>query len=67
MTTHVEVVCNGNYVATVKVNGKDAGTVGPGSMVRKTFSYYHGQGPTTYEVDEREATPEEIAAAKVQA
>ena len=64
MTTNVKVICNGDYVASVKVNGVDAGTVGPGSMVEKTFQFNHGDPSTTYEVSERPATPEEIEAAK---
>lgn len=64
MTTNVKVVTNGMYVATVKHNGKEVGTVGPGSMVEKSFYFPHGQGPQLYEIDERPATPEEIEAYK---
>lgn len=68
MTTTVKVSCNGDYVATVKTmqNGevKSTDTVGPGSNVEKTFWFYHGSAPTVYEVSEREATAEEVAAAK---
>lgn len=67
MTTTVKVTTNGDYIATVKVNGKEAGTVGPGNMVEKAFPFYHGSEPTTYEVSERPATPEEVEAAKPKA
>lgn len=62
MTTSVKVNTNGNYVATVKINGVDKGTVGPGSAVEKMWNIPHGQ-MTTVEIEERQATAEEIAAA----
>lgn len=64
MTISIKVGANGDYVAMVKINGEDAGTVGPGNMVVKDFPYRHGSGPQTYTVEERNATPEEIEAAK---
>lgn len=64
MTTNVKVTTNGNYVAMVKVNGKDEGTVGPGNSVSRDFSLRHDKHPNTFEVDEREATADEIAASK---
>lgn len=64
MTTSVKVHCNGNYVAMVKVDGVDQGTVGPGSNVERWFSYPHDGKPHVYEVTERPATPEEIEALK---
>ncbi len=71
MTTTVKVSCNGNYVATVKTTQdgklKSTDTVGPGNNVEKVFAFYHGSSPTTYEVSEREATPDEISAAKADA
>lgn len=64
MTTTVIVATNGNYVSHVKVNGEDRGTVGPGSNVQRSFGIMHGSGPTVFEISEREATPDEIEAAK---
>jgi 4-diphosphocytidyl-2C-methyl-D-erythritol kinase len=64
MTTTVIVATNGNYVSSVKVNGEDRGTVGPGSNVQRSFGIMHGSGPTVFEISEREATPDEIEAAK---
>ena len=61
MTTHVEVVTNGNYVAEVVVNGAEPVLVGPGSMIRKQFQLSHGT-VSVIEVSERAATPEEVAA-----
>ncbi len=64
MTTTVKVNCNGNYVATVKINGEEVGTVGPGIMVEKAWSLRHDVHPNVFEVDERPATAEEVEAAK---
>lgn len=64
MTTDVIVRTNGNYVAMVKQNGEDKGTVGPGAAVTKQFYVPHGAGPQVFEIEEREATAEEIEAAK---
>lgn len=61
MTTSVKVNTNGNYVATVKINGVDKGTVGPGSMVEKQWGIPHLE-TTIVEIEERQATAEEIAA-----
>ncbi|MER8427849.1 hypothetical protein [Mesorhizobium sp. M1403] len=68
MTTTIKVNTNGNYVSTIKINGVEAGTVGPGSMVEKSFGLPHNNGgPSVFEVFERQATPEEIEAAKAAA
>lgn len=64
MTTTVTVATNGNYVSTVKHNGEDKGTVGPGSNVQKSFYVPHGSGVHTFEIEERTATEEEIEASK---
>lgn len=65
MTTTIKVNTNGNYVSTIKINGVEAGTVGPGTMVEKSFGLPHNNGgPSVFEVFERPATPEEIAEAK---
>ncbi|MGO8241248.1 hypothetical protein ELH77_18985 [Rhizobium ruizarguesonis] len=64
MTTNVKVITNGMYVSTVKHNGVEVGTVGPGNMVERSFPFPHGQGPQIYEIEERTATDEEIAAYK---
>lgn len=61
MTTHIEVVTNGKYVAEVKTDGTPSGSVGPGQNVRKSFYFQHGS-VTLYEVSERAATEEEWAA-----
>jgi hypothetical protein len=71
MTTDVKVRTNGNYVAMVKIDGEDKGTVGPskitaagsGGPESKQFYIPHG-GVHTVEIEERAATPEEIEAAK---
>ncbi|UIK05020.1 hypothetical protein [Neorhizobium galegae] len=63
MTTDVIVRTNGNYVAMVKIDGDDKGTVGPGTLVSKQFYIPHG-GVHTIEVEERQATPEEIEGAQ---
>jgi hypothetical protein len=66
MTTTVKVNTNGSYVADVKITnsrGEQVDSVGPGSMVEKSFSIPHGEA-TTIEINEREATPEEVEAAK---
>lgn len=66
MTTTIKVNTNGNYVSTIKINGTEAGTVGPGTMVEKSFSLPHNNGgPSVFEVYERPATADEIEAAKV--
>lgn len=65
MTTDVIVRTNGNYVAMVKVDGEDKGTVGPGALVSKQFYIPHG-GVHVIEIEERKATAEEIEAAKPQ-
>lgn len=68
MTTTIKVNTNGSYVSTIKINGKEAGTVGPGSNVEKAFSLPHNDGaPSLFEVHERQATPEEVEAAKPKA
>ncbi|MER8615948.1 hypothetical protein NKG99_03705 [Mesorhizobium sp. M1409] len=65
MTTTIKVNTNGNYVSTIKINGVEAGTVGPGTMVEKSFCLPHNNGgPSVFEVFERPATAEEIEAAK---
>jgi len=61
MTTTVKVTTNGNYVATVKINDEDKGVVGPGSMRSRDFGIPHGD-ITTIEIEEREATAEEVEA-----
>lgn len=65
MTTTVKITTNGNYVSTIKINGEEAGTVGPGSMVEKSFGLPHNNGgPSVFEVFERQATADEIEAAR---
>jgi hypothetical protein len=65
MTTNVTITTNGNYVSSIKINGADAGTVGPGSNVSKTWGLPHNDGgPSIFEVFERPATADEIEAAK---
>jgi len=63
MTTSIKVTCNGNYVAEVTQDGREAVLVGPGSMVEKSFTYPH-PGPSTLTIIERAATAEEIDASK---
>ena len=64
MTTTVKIITNGNYVSSIKINGVDSGTVGPGSMVEKSFGLPHNNGgPSVFEVFERQATQDEIDAA----
>lgn len=61
MTTTIRVTTNGNYVSTVKINGDEAGSVGPGSMVFKDFNLPHNDGgPSMFEVSERQATADEV-------
>lgn len=60
MTTDVIVRTNGNYVAEVKLDGVEAGSVGPGRLVTKQFYIPHG-GVHVVEIEERAATAEEIA------
>ncbi len=68
MTTTIKINTNGNYVSSVRINGNDAGTVGPGSMVERAFNLPHNDGgPSVFEVFERPATAEEIEAAKPKA
>lgn len=63
MTTTVKVHVGGNYVTSVKVNGAEAGTVGPGA--EKSFSLPHNSGgSSTFELIERPATGEEIEIAE---
>ncbi|MER8602772.1 hypothetical protein NKH48_03120 [Mesorhizobium sp. M1233] len=65
MTTTIKVNTNGNYVSTIKINGVESGTVGPGFPAEKSFGLPHNNGgPSVFEVFERQATPEEIEAAK---
>lgn len=65
MTTTIKINTNGNYVSTVKSNGVEAGSIGPGSMVEKAFSLPHNNGGSSvFEVFERPATPDEVEAAK---
>ncbi|MBZ9719084.1 hypothetical protein LB519_14645 [Mesorhizobium sp. AD1-1] len=65
MTTTIKVNTNGNYVSTIKINGVEAGSVGPGTMVEKSFGLPHNDGgPSVFEVYERQATAEEIEASK---
>lgn len=65
MTTTVKINTNGNYVSSIKINGTDAGTVGPGSNVEKSFNLPHNDGaPSVFEVSERAATTDEIENAK---
>lgn len=64
MTTTVKVITNGNYVAEVKQDGVDVGSVGPGSMVEKSFTILHGSKTNVFEIAEREATAEEVEASK---
>jgi len=66
MTTNVKVQTNGNYVAMVKIDGEDKGTVGPGSAVEKQWYIPHG-GVHNVEIEERSATEDEINAAKAAA
>lgn len=63
MTTDVKVRTNGNYVAMVKIDGRDMGTVGPGNLVERQFGIPHG-GVHIVEIEERAARAEEIDAAK---
>ena len=63
MTTNVKVNTNGSYVAEVKIDGTDLGSVGPGSMVEKSWYLPHGSKHVV-EIEERNATAEEIEASK---
>lgn len=72
MTTDIIVRTNGSYVAMIKIDGEDKGTVGPskitsagsGGPESKQFFIPHG-GIHTVEIEERAATAEEIEAARV--
>lgn len=66
MTTQVKIQTNGSYVAELKnVNGSVLGKAGPGNNVESEWIHVpHGQ---THTVTEREATAEEIEAAKAPA
>lgn len=63
MTTNVKVQTNGNYVAEVNIDGKDVGSVGPGSGVEKSWYIPHG-GFHTVTIHERDATEAEVEAQK---
>jgi hypothetical protein len=71
MTTNIRITTNGSYVSqgTLKrsTNGQAAPdetfSVGPGSMKEHNIGVPHGS-TVNLEIIEREATPEEIEAAK---
>ncbi len=67
MTSHITLHCNGNYVLEARrhpTSEHELVSVGPGSNVQKQIPIPHGGEVIVFDFTEREATEEEIEAAK---
>jgi len=62
MTTSFQVTTDGYYVATVKIDGKEVATVGPGREMKKSFYVDPGDHACVFEITERASTAKENAA-----